>query len=162
EALAVSRESATLRVLRHDGSTPHLCSVLDHALRSPHPPTAFLVARATASLTVLMHLLRRGHRIPHDFAVIEHEDDPSLPGASPSLATYADNPEHFARRLSRAVRQLAETGSLPPRPVRLMPRFIPGESVWPEFRCPLGRFCVRLSQLLPRPEEFEVHLRSGD
>ncbi len=126
---AALRDSAELQIIRHDGTTAHLCTLLDRALRLPEPPTAFLVARPIPALTVMMHLLRRGKRIPQDVSVIAREDDPSLRCSSPPLAHYADSPEHFARRLAVAARQLAETGALPPRPIRLMPEFVAGESV---------------------------------
>ena len=128
EALAASPETARLRVLRHDGTTPHLCSLLDAALQSASPPTAFVVAPAVQVLTVMLHLLRRGRRIPQDAAVISRADDPVLQAATPVVARYAINPEQFARRLSTAVRQLAETGTLPAHAIRLMPAFLPGET----------------------------------
>lgn len=129
EAIAASLGRAELRLIEHDGTTAHLCALVDRALRSPEPPTAFLVARPFPALTVMMHLLRRGRRIPEDVAVIAREDDPSLYCCTPALAHYADNPEQFARRLALAARQLAESGTFPARPIRLMPKFIPGESV---------------------------------
>ena len=118
-----------MTVLHHDGSTSHLCSVLDDALRQPDPPTAILVARARHVLTVMMHLLRRGRRIPQDVAVISRDDDPFFQYTTPAVARYAIDQTHFARRLAMAARQLAETGTLPARAIRLMPQFVPGETV---------------------------------
>ena len=129
EALVSARGNTELRVIRHDGTVEHLCRLLDHALRSPVPPTAFLVARPIPALTVMMHLLRRGKRIPQEVAVIAREDDPALRCSTPSLAHYADSPEQFARRLALATRQLAESGTLPAHAIRLMPEFIAGETV---------------------------------
>ncbi|OHE79111.1 MAG: hypothetical protein A2107_06660 [Verrucomicrobia bacterium GWF2_62_7] len=129
EALASMQGSAQLRVLRHDGTAAHLCTLLDEALRPPNPPTAFLVARAPHVLTVMMHLMRRGKRIPQDVAVISRDNDPFLESIAPVVARYAINQAQFARRLSMAARQLAETGTLPAHAIRLMPRFLPGETV---------------------------------
>ncbi|HRH96840.1 MAG TPA: substrate-binding domain-containing protein [Prosthecobacter sp.] len=120
---------AHLRVLRHDGTAAHLCALLDEAMRSPHPPTAFVVASTVQVLTVMMHLMRRGHRIPQDVAVISCSDDPFLQFTSPRIARYAINPTQFARRVAMASRQLAETGTLEPKAIRLMPKFLPGETV---------------------------------
>lgn len=120
---------ARLQVLQHDGTTPHLCAQLDRVMRSPQPPTAFVVVRVAQVLTVMMHLMCRGHRIPKDVAVISCADGPFLQFASPRVARYAIDPVHLTRRVSMAVRQLAETGSLEPRAIRLMPEFIPGETV---------------------------------
>ena len=130
EALACSQQAAVqLRVLRHDGSVAHLCSLLDQALLPANPSTAFLVARVPHVLTVMMHLMRRGQRIPQDVAVISRDNDPYLQATTPAVAHYAINAGQFARRLFMAARQLAETGSLPAHAIRLMPRFLPGETV---------------------------------
>ena len=80
-------------------------------------------------LTVMMHLMRRGKRIPQDVAVISRDDDPFLQSTSPAVTRYAINPAQFARRVSLAARQLAETGTLPAHAIRLMPKFLPGETV---------------------------------
>jgi DNA-binding LacI/PurR family transcriptional regulator len=129
EALATSRGDVQLRVLRHDGSLEHLCSLLDESFRLPEPPTAILVARAKYVFTVMMHLLRHGKRIPQDVAVISRDDDPYFQFATPSVTRYAINHTQFARRLAMAARQLTETGALPARAIRLMPQFVPGETV---------------------------------
>lgn len=128
EAIAQHR-GARLRVLRHDGTAAHLCSVLDSTLREPAPPTAYVVARPMHALTVMMHLMRRGRRIPEDVAVIARDDDTYLQAASPSLARYAVDPAALARRVALAGRQLAEAGTLRARAIRLMPAFVPGGSV---------------------------------
>ena len=129
EAMASVPGTAPLRVLRHDGTTTHLCSLLDEALLPPNPPTAFLVARTLHVLTVMMHLMRRGKRIPQDIAVISRDNDPFLESTTPIVARYDINHVQFARRLSTVARQLAETGSLPARPIRLMPQFLAGATV---------------------------------
>jgi LacI family transcriptional regulator len=77
----------------------------------------------------MMHLMRCGRRIPEDVAVIARDDDTYLQAASPPLARYAVNSVALARRVALAVRQLAETGALPARAIRLMPAFVPGGSV---------------------------------
>ncbi len=120
---------ASLTVLRHDGSTAHLCTLLDAVMRTANPPTAFLVARAMHSLTVMTHLMRRGKRIPQDVAVISRDDDPYLESTSPALTRYTSHPSQFARRVSLAARQLAETGTLESKAIRIIPKFIPGETV---------------------------------
>jgi len=128
EALADSGEGR-LAVLRHDGSTGHLCALLDTQLRSASPPTGYLVARSRHVFTVVTHLMRRGLRIPQDVAVISRDDDPYLQAISPEVTRYSINLTRFANRVALAVRQLAETGFLPPRAIRLMPEFIPGGTV---------------------------------
>jgi len=127
EALATT-PNACVEVLRHDGGAGHLCSLLDGSLAQKEPPTAFLVARAKHANAVMMHLLRRGHRIPEDLAVISADDDPFLEAVLPEVTRYTIDTEKFARRLSKAARQLIESGMLPASAIREMPEFLPGET----------------------------------
>jgi len=127
---ALSRHAdAHLTVLRHDGSPAHVSSLVDRALRAPQPPTGFLVLHAAQALTVAMHLLRRNLRLPQDAAVVSRDNEIYLQHTSPVLSRYAIDPDHFTRKLARAVRELAETGTLAPRAIRVIPRLIAGETV---------------------------------
>jgi DNA-binding LacI/PurR family transcriptional regulator len=116
-------------VLRHDGTTVGLCAQLDAALKPSIGADGFLVARSGHVLTTLTHLLRRGVRVPQDVAVISRDDDAFLDFVVPRVARYASDPGQFARRLSRAALTLAQQGVVPTRPVRLMPRFVAGETL---------------------------------
>ena len=93
------------------------------------PPTAYLVARPTDVLTVMTHLQRHGKRIPRDVAVISRDDAHFLQSPSPVAARYATNPARLARRVAMCARQLAETRTLSEEAVRLMPKFVAGESI---------------------------------
>ena len=120
---------AQLCVLRHDGSPAHLCAVLDRALRSPAPPTAYLVGRAIHALTVVTHLMRRKLSLPKDAAVLSRDDEVYLQHVSPVLSRYAVNPHQFAGKVCTAVRDLAERGAPAVKAIRLIPTLIPGETL---------------------------------
>lgn len=120
---------ANLSILRHDETATHLCSLLDKALLSPNPPTAFFVARAVHALTVTMHLMRRKLRLPQDVAVLSRDDDSYLYHTSPILTRYSINHDLFVSKVSKAVRELTETGNLAPRSIRLISQFIAGETL---------------------------------
>lgn len=128
EAMA-AEPAAVPTVIRHDGTAPHLCKLIDKALSAPHPPTAFIVARGLHVVTVMMHLLQKGKRIPDDVAVISRDDDAFLEHAVPPVARYATSLSQFTRRVSHAVRRLAEHGREPVRAIRLTPKFLPGGTV---------------------------------
>lgn len=120
--------NAMLTVLRHR-SKAHLCTLLDETLKSRSRPTAYLVARAVHALTVTMHLMRRGIRLPQDAVVLSRDDESFLWHASPSPARYTVDAEQFARRAAKAMRELAETGSLASRVIRMMPKLIEDETL---------------------------------
>ncbi len=121
--------TAQFRIIRHDGTTAGLCSLMDAVLRSRQAPTGYLVIRAGHALTVAMHLMRRKIRLPQDMAVLSRDDEPYLAHTSPALSRYAINADQFARRVCDAVRAIAGVRSPRAHAVRLMPRWIAGETV---------------------------------
>jgi DNA-binding LacI/PurR family transcriptional regulator len=124
----VTAGGGVLQVLQHNGTAAHICSILDRVLREPNPPTACLVARPAHVLTVMMHLMRQGKNLPKDMTVIARDDDTFLHHAVPAVTRYAVDHAQFAKAVLKAVRQLAETGSLPPKAIRLIPKLIQGET----------------------------------
>jgi DNA-binding LacI/PurR family transcriptional regulator len=120
---------ADLRVLRHDGTATHICSLLNRALRGPSSPTAFFVLRAVHALTVMTHLLRCKLSIPQDVGVLSRDDESYFQHTSPTLARYAVDSQLVARRVVNMVRELVDTGVCSRKAVRLIPRLIPGETL---------------------------------
>jgi 3-oxoacid CoA-transferase A subunit len=103
--------------------------LLETALRSPQRPTACIIARSMHVLTVVSHLMQSGRRIPQDLAVVSRDDEAFFEHLTPAVTRYTNNPIQFARRVSVAARKLAEAGALPPRAIRLMPKFVRGETL---------------------------------
>jgi DNA-binding LacI/PurR family transcriptional regulator len=118
-----------LQVLRHDGSAAGVCAIVDEALRSAKPPSAYVVAGVTSVLTLMMHLMRRGVRIPQDVAVISRDNDPILDATSPAVARYVVEPSQLASRIVLAIRQLADADTVSNHAIRLMPTFVSGDSI---------------------------------
>lgn len=129
EAIESWHGKVASRVLEQDGTVPGIRRLLDTTLRSADAPTAFILARPGPTLTAVTHLLRQRVRIPQDIALIARDNDAFLQAITPAITRYAIDPGAFVRRLAMIVRRLAEEGALPPRPIRLMPRFFPGETV---------------------------------
>ena len=127
KALA-AQPDANLRVLSHRGRD-NLIVLLDQTLRGVAPPTAYFVLRATHALSVTMHLLRRGVVVPGNAAVVSRDDEGFLEHTSPRVTRYGIDPVQFARQMMRLIRATSESGMVGPRVVRLMPRFVPGETV---------------------------------
>jgi DNA-binding LacI/PurR family transcriptional regulator len=119
---------ASLLVLRHRDKA-QLCRLLDQALHSTAPPTAYLVARAVHALTVTTHLMRRGKRLPQDAAVLSRDDEAFLAQTSPAISRYSVGVESFARRVAKAVRHLADNGRLASPAIQLMPKLILEETL---------------------------------
>lgn len=124
---ALGAESQAL-ILRHGESPGVLVQHLDKLLAQKPVPDAFLVARSMHVLTVITHLLRLRHRLPHDFAVVSRDDDAFLSHVVPQVTRYAADPSKFARRLFKLVIGLMENGSASSRAARLMPELRAGET----------------------------------
>jgi DNA-binding LacI/PurR family transcriptional regulator len=122
-------KSAQPLVLRHDGTVKGLCAELDAAFRATPRLDGLIVARSGHALTAVTYLARRGVRVPRDVAVISRDADAFLEFLASPVARYANDPALFARRVSRTAIQLARQGMSPTRAVRLMPQYVPGETV---------------------------------
>jgi len=129
ESVIRSEPAASLRVVTHNGSAASVCAAIDKSLRYLPSLTAYVVCGAAHVLTVVMHLMRRGRRVPADISVVSRDGDQILESASPTLARYDTQPGKLASEACRAVRQLLESGVVSPRNVKLMPEFVPGESL---------------------------------
>ncbi|WP_395751903.1 substrate-binding domain-containing protein [Prosthecobacter sp.] len=127
EAFATS--DAQPCVLPHHETAEQVIESLNEALKRKPAPTAFVVARSIHTLTVVTHLLRLGHKLPRDFAVVSRDDDAFLDHVVPKVTRYSADAAKFAKRLARLVLELAQTGHTSTKPVRLMPDLHRGETV---------------------------------
>ena len=87
------------------------------------------------ALMTASELVRRGLRVPGDVAVISRDSDHFLEYFSPRLARYTADPDAYARRLAGLSARLARGAACRSKGIRIMPRFIAGESLdttsWP-------------------------------
>ena len=120
---------ATPCVLPHHETAEQVIERLTEALKRKPAPTAFLVARSIHTLTVMTHLLRLGHKLPRDFAIVSRDDDAFLEHVVPKVTRYSADAAKFAKRLAKLVLELAQTGHTNTKPVRLMPDLRRGETV---------------------------------
>lgn len=126
EAFATS--DATPVLPQHHETAEQVVEQLDALLRRKPAPTAFVVARSIHTLTVITHLLRCGYKLPRDFAVVSRDDDAFLDHVVPRVTRYSADAAKFAKRLSKLVLELAQTGRTSTKPVRLMPDLRRGET----------------------------------
>lgn len=116
-------------VTRHDGTVEAVCTAIDRLLAREQPPTAFLVAQARHALTALGHLIQRGLRFPENVVLIARDHDSFLEAVVPSVARYRVDPEAFAHKLSRVVREVTSGGNPSAREHLLIPELIPGRTL---------------------------------
>ena len=131
DAFAAARPSGTPAplVLEHDGSLTQIESRLRRLARLPDRPTAVFVSKSHAIPAALTILPRMGLQLPRDLSVICREDDPFLEYLVPAVARYRSDSSAIARKLAVALARLASGQSLKVSHDRLMPRFVPGQSI---------------------------------
>lgn len=116
-------------VLEHDGGLREIERQLHRFAALLHRPTALFVTKTLAVPAVYTVLSRLGLMIPRDLSVICREGDAFLEYLSPSVARYDTDPAALARKLLSALTGRTTTGGFRISHERLMPRYIPGDSV---------------------------------
>ena len=94
-------------------------------------PSALFVTKSHAIPAAFTILPRLGLEIPRDLSVICREDDPFLGYLVPAVARYSSDSSAIARKLAVALAHFAHGQPLKVRHDRLMPRFVPGQSLAP-------------------------------
>lgn len=132
EAFATTRYAdAELIMCQHTGTPPDICRTLDRLRRRPEPPTALYLQQSSSLLTTLTHLAQVGLRAPRDLSIIVAEDEPYFRHLVPEIARYASEPDGFARRIVRFLKQAVEGTLQPGAQAHIMPTFMPGGTIAP-------------------------------
>lgn len=114
---------------RHEPTVTGIRSTMEHLLRRPQPPTAFLVAQPNFVWPVIGFLQQAGRSVPGDAAVVSRANDLFLATAIPEVTRY----RHDGAQLGKAAAQLMVSivgRQCAPDTVRMiMPEFVPGETI---------------------------------
>lgn len=119
----------TAIIARHNGTRQEIVGTVERLVGKKTQVTALLVANALHYLTVVGCLTRLGLRIPQDVSVISRDDDLFLSYLVPEPARYSASARGLAKALARPVFELLETQQVAQRSGKLLPEFVPGESL---------------------------------
>ncbi len=122
-------EAPSCEIIRAAACGEELVGQLQAVMTRKQPPTAFFVMEGFATATLVTYLLERGVRIPEEVSIITRDNDELLRWLRPEIAHYTPPLTRIASRISRMVVNLADGGSLPQAPVRMMPDFFSGASL---------------------------------
>lgn len=128
EAFAKHRSPASPLFLTHDGTIPSLQRSLNRTFGSSRRPTA-LIAPASLAIASILHLAQQKLIASQDYAIICRDDDPVLDRMIPTAARYSFSPTNMAQRLFSIVMKVIKDEHSVRRHIRLMPRFVPGDSL---------------------------------
>ncbi len=115
----------------HDATVPGISNVIRRLMSQKDPPTAILVANPYHYLTVISRLMQAGWQVPRQVSVISRDEDPFLSFLVPTPACYVTSPHVMARALLRPVLETLENSITMQRAVKIMPKFVRGESIGP-------------------------------
>jgi hypothetical protein len=126
---AAQRLGARARIVAHLSETADVRRTLSDLLAQRPRPNGFVVGASENSITALCHFLNAGLRVPTDAALIAAWDDPHLRCTVPTIACYQIDGAKFGRKAATLLLDLLKHGPGKSQSVRVMPEFIPGESL---------------------------------
>jgi DNA-binding LacI/PurR family transcriptional regulator len=106
-----------------------LLSSLDRLLSKPAPPTAILCIHVAHVLTVLVHLLRSGRRVPQDISLLCRETHITLDLGIPELTRYRSPALKQAHHAVRVAQSMLAGHQVATVPNLIMPAFVAGETL---------------------------------
>lgn len=92
-------------------------------------PTAIFCIHVAEVLTVLVHLLRSGKRVPRDVSLMCRETRPTIDLGVPELTRYRSPVTKQAHHAVRIVQGMLAGHHVPTKPHLIMPAFVPGETL---------------------------------
>ncbi len=122
-------DDAEAIVIYHDESVAGITSAVRRLLKVRPRPTALLILHPHYYLATISRLAQGGVSIPRDISVISRDDDPFLSFLAPLPARYEVSPHQMARSLLRPVLEILGGHPVSQQAVRIMPKFLRGESI---------------------------------
>jgi len=129
EAAERFQSSGRVLIKHHDGTAKGVADRVKTLLQGQAPGMGLLVSGSNYALMTLCFLLHRGLHLPQEVALISRDEDVFMQYTMPSLAHYSASPNLLARKVSRIFLQFVRYGVSEPRDYRVMPRFVPGETL---------------------------------
>ncbi len=102
---------------------------MNRLLTRTQPPTAIFCIHVAEVLTVLVHLLRSGKRVPRDVSLMCRETRPTIDLGVPELTRYRSPIAKQAHHAVRIAQSMLAGHHVPTKPHLIMPAFVPGETL---------------------------------
>lgn len=129
---AVHRQAnAQASITAHDGSRADICRSLTKLLRLSPPPTGYLAMLPEHALTILGFLQSQHWRVPGNAALICRSHDIVLNYVVPSVAHYQIDCVKNGYKTADLLVDIIRHGRGKPRHIKIMPEFVPGDTLAP-------------------------------
>ena len=103
-----------------------LASKLDGLLAKQPRPTAIFCIHVDHALTVLVHLLRAGWKVPQEISLLCRETQTPIDLGLPELTRYRSPAAKQAHQAVRVAQSMLAGHHVPTKPHLIMPAFVPG------------------------------------
>jgi DNA-binding LacI/PurR family transcriptional regulator len=120
-----------LIVFKDDRSPLSVARSLDLAFNLKERPTALVFTRATQVLTCFSWLASKGIRVPTDVSLVALANDIWYSELYPPLAYYEPNTKTFSRDIAQRVLELANTGGVTKKSIKLPLEYVSGATIGP-------------------------------
>lgn len=128
-AVESSSNEVKARVEFHDGTADGIRKTVDRLLTNPPVPTGWLVNVVPHFLTVMMHLLSKGIKIPTDLSLVSPDAEPWQSFATPEPTRYIANVQLLAKKTSLLVQNLINGAPISNERQYVMPVFHKGSTL---------------------------------
>lgn len=130
-ALATAGDTGQLVVFKDDLSPSSVARSLEAAFKLKNRPTALVFTRATQVLTCFSWLASKGIRVPTDVSLVSLPNDSWYSELHPPLSYYEPNTGTFSRDIAQRVLELANTGKITRKSIKIPLEHIPGATIGP-------------------------------
>ena len=110
-------------------SVENICFHIEQHLARERRPDAFFLFHPTDAVTVLTHLLKTKREVPGDVAVVSRDSISIMSALVPKLTRYESDSHRLARHSVQLLESLSHHQLLPRTEVRVMPRYLKGETL---------------------------------
>ncbi len=128
---AAAHPEVTANIYHHNGTPEGICELTDRLLAMKQRPTGWITAVAPHSLTILMHLQRRGVAVPGEISLIAQDAEPWQHFAIPEPTRYEADISQLARATAREIFRALSGSTTPPKPQRIIPNLLFGRTLGP-------------------------------
>jgi len=123
------RTDAEAIIMYHEDTVAGVGLVVRRILKMKPVPTALLILRSHYYLAVATRLMQKGVRIPEDISLVSRDNDFFLSFVAPTPTRYEVSPHTMAQTLLQIVLEVASGTVRSQRNLRLIPKFLRGESI---------------------------------
>lgn len=117
------------QVIKFDDDVGAISSLLKKSLKSSVAPTGILTISGELALTTLTSIISTGLSVPRDISLISRDYRHFLQFTEPPIAGYDINHNLFRKRLTRAVLELIDTGTVTTKAGLIVPELRAGRSL---------------------------------